>query len=514
MNSPCVYIVGAGPGDPLLISVRGQRYLEAADVVVYDHRVHARLLRGARREAELIDVGAAAPKPLDQEAISILLAEKAREGKTVVRLKWGDPFVFDSGGKEALFLHEQGIPFEVVPGIPAAIGGPAYAGIPVTYPEAGDVLTFVRGHESETDGPPDVDWTRLAGLGGTIVCYAGARQIGAIAHALVSHGRPSEEAAALIYHSTTPLQRTVEGTLGTIAAHAREHGPALLVVGAVVGLRQHLRWFDDRPLFGKRIVVTRSREQAGEFIDMLEERGAEAIAAPTIHVAPPEDPAALDAACAAAHTFDWVVFTSANGVDGFMNRLLATGDVRDLKGVRICTTGPSTAARLSRYGIRVDLTPGEFRAEAVAEALRGSGTLAGTRILLPRADIARDLLAEELRHAGAEVEDVIAYRTLAGGAERDGDHDVYRMLLDRQIDAVTFTSASTVRNFVKLFGHEQAVDLLRGTVVASIGPVTAEAAERLGITTTVMPARYTIPDLVDALVEHFARNPVPEPMPS
>lgn len=514
MNSPFVYIVGAGPGDPSLISVRGQRYLEAADVVVYDHRVHARLLRRARREAELIDVGAAAPKPLDQEAISILLAEKAREGKTVVRLKWGDPFVFDSGGKEALFLHEQGVPFEVVPGIAAAIGGPAYAGIPVTYPEAGDVLTLVRGHESETDSLPEVDWSRLAGVGGTIVCYAGARQIGPIARALVAHGRPPDEAAALIYDATLPSQRTAEGTLGTIAEQAREHEPALLVVGAVAGLRQHLRWFDDRPLFGKRIVVTRSREQAGEFIDMLEERGAEAIAAPAIRIAPPEDPDALDAACAAAHTFDWIVFTSANGVDSFMSRLLAIGDVRDLKGVRICTTGPSTAAHLSRYGIRVDLTPDEFRAEAVAEALKGSGALAGTRILLPRADIARDLLAEELRQAGAEVEDVIAYRTMTGSGEREGDHDIYRMLLDRQIDAVTFTSASTVRNFVKLFGREQAVDLLRGTVVASIGPVTAEAAQQLGIVTSVMPARYTIPDLVDALVEHFARHPVPEPIES
>ena len=514
MHSPFVYIVGAGPGDPLLISVRGQRYLEAADVVVYDHRVNARLLRGARREAELIDVGAAAPKPLDQEAISILLAEKAREGKTVVRLKWGDPFVFDSGGKEALFLHEQGIPFEVVPGIPAALGGPAYAGIPVTYPEAGDVLTFVRGHESETDGPPDVDWTKLAGIGGTIVCYAGARQIVAIAQALVSHGRPAGEAAALIYNSTIPSQHTIEGTLGTIAEQARAAEPALLVVGAVAGLRQHLRWFDDRPLFGKRIVVTRSREQAGEFIDMLEERGAEAIAAPTIRIAPPEDPAALEAACAAAHTFDWIVFTSANGVDAFMDRLLAAGDVRDLKGVKICTTGAATAARVARYGIRVELTPAEFRAEAVAEALNASGSLEGVRILLPRADIARDLLAEELRQAGAIVEDVIAYRTLTASAEQDGDQDLYRMLLDRQIDAVTFTSASTVQNFVKLVGREQAADLLRGTVVASIGPVTAEAALQLGITTTVMPAHYTIPDLVDALVEHFAKHPIPEPMPS
>jgi uroporphyrinogen III methyltransferase/synthase len=507
VKSPYIYIVGAGPGDPSLITARGQKYLAAADVVVYDHRVHARLLRLARPDAERIDVGPAAPKPLEQEAISILLAEKAREGKTVVRLKWGDPFVFDSGGKEALFLHEQGLPFEVVPGIPTGVGGPAYAGIPVTYPDAGDVLTFVRGNESETDTLPDVDWPKLAGLGGTLVCHASAGQIGRITQALATHGRAPDEAAALVYDSTLPTQQTVEGTLGSIAGRAVEGRTALLVVGAVAGLREHLRWFDERPLFGKRIVVTRSREQAGEFIEMLEERGAEAIPAPTIRIAPPEDMEALERACAQAGTFDWIVFASANAVDCFLDRLLALGDVRDLKGVRICTVGPSTASRLARYGIRVDLTPPEYRAEAIIDALNAAGEVRGRRFLLPRANIGRDVLAEELRAAGGEVLDVVAYRTLPANPEGDLEHDIYRMLLDRQIDAVTFTSASTVRNFCAMIGREQAADLLRTTVVASIGPVTAEAAQQLGITTTIMPARYTIPDLVDALVAHFERQP-------
>src|SRR5262245_32922762 len=377
MKQPCVFIVGAGPGDPALISVRGRQFLQAADVVIYDHRVHGRLLRLAKSGAERIDVGPAAPKPLEQDAISLLLVEKAREGRTVVRLKWGDPFVFDSGGKEALFLHEQGIPFEVVPGIPVAIGSTAYAGVPVTYPGAGDVLTFVRGHESEVDAPPDVDWARLAGVGGTLVCYAGARQVGAIAQALVSNGRSAEEAAALVYDGTLPSQETVQGTLGDIASRTRDGMAALLVVGPVAGLRQHLRWFDERPLFGKRIVVTRSLEQAGEFIEMLEERGAEAIPAPSIRIAPPEDSEALGRACDEASTFDWIVFTSGNGVEYFMERLLATSDVRELKGVRICTIGPSTASRLARYGIRVDLTPPEFRAESVVEALKATGNLSG-----------------------------------------------------------------------------------------------------------------------------------------
>jgi uroporphyrinogen III methyltransferase/synthase len=503
MKQPCVYIVGAGPGDPTLISVRGQRYLEAADVVVYDHRVHARLLRRARADAERIDVGAAAPKPLEQDAICFLLAEKARDGKTVVRLKWGDPFVFDSGGKEALFLHEQGIPFEVVPGIPVAVGGPAYAGIPVTYPDAGNVMTILRGHEDESDRAAAMPLAQLSGAAGTVVCYAGAQQIRAVSDALMSHGRPPDETAALIYDATLPSQRTVEGTLDTIATLADANPPALLVVGAVAGLRAHLRWFDNRPLSGRRIVVTRSHEQAGELIDMLEERGAEAIPAHAIRITSPEDPAPLDDACRQAGSFDWIIFASANAVDFFMRRLLAQGDVRDLHGVRLCTVGPSTASRLHRYGIRVDLTPAEFRADALVEALKATGPLTGQRILMPRADIARDRLAEELRAAGAEVTDVVAYRTVAGSAD-SGDYDVYRMLLDRQIDAVTFASASAVRNFVAMLGQDQAADLLQSTVVASIGPVTAEAAQQLGIATRVMPARYTIPDLVDALVEHFA----------
>jgi uroporphyrinogen III methyltransferase/synthase len=503
-KSPCVFIVGAGPGDPGLITVRGLRRLEAADVVVYDHRIPARLLRSARADAEKIDVGPAAPRPLDQDAISLLLVEKAREGKVVVRLKWGDPYVFDSGGKEAIFLHEQQIPFEVIPGVPATVGVPAYAGIPITYPGAGDVVTFVRGHEAETDDPPRLEWDRLAGLDGTLVCFAGAQQVGAIAGALLASGRAPEERAALIYDGTTPAQQTIVSTLGEIAAAVRPHEPAMLVVGRVTGLRDHLRWFDERPLFGRRIVVTRSREQASELVDMLEERGAEAIQAPTIRIAPPEDAEALDRAAAGAGGFDWIVFTSANAVDTFLARLLQRGDIRDLKGVRICAIGPATAQHVARYGLRADLVPEESRAEGVFEALTGAGPLKGAKVLLPRADIAREVLPEQLRDAGAEVTDVVAYRTVLAGAERDSDYDIYRMLLDRQIDAVTFTSASTVRNFARILGEEQAADLLSTTTVAAIGPVTAEAAQQLGITVTVVPKKYTIPDLVDALVEHFS----------
>jgi uroporphyrinogen III methyltransferase / synthase len=507
MKKPCVCLVGAGPGDPGLISVRGMRRLASADVVLYDHSVQERLLRLARPDAERIDVGPAAPRPMQQDAISMLLVEKAREGKAVVRLKWGDPYVFDSGGKEALFLHEQGIPFEVIPGIPAGLGAATYAGIPATYPGGGDLLTFVRGAEGESGELPVVDWARLAATDGTIICYASPRQLPDMLSQLVAHGRAPSDAAALIVHGTLPGQRTIQGTIEelsrAIAADPPREG-VILVVGAVAALREHLRWFDERPLFGRRIVVTRSREQAGELVEMLEDLGAEAIQAPAIRIAPPEDPSALDRAAAEVGAYDWLVFTSANAVDHFMRHLLdGPGDVRDLKGVRICTIGPSTAARLHRYGIKVDLMPDEFRAEAVLEALRAQGELTGLRFLLPRADIARELLVEELRKSGAEVTEVVAYRTLQDAGSRNGDPDIYRMLLDRAIDAVTFTSASTVRNFVKMLGEEPAADLLHSTVVASIGPVTADAAQQFGIGTTVMPAKYTIPALVEALVEHF-----------
>jgi uroporphyrinogen III methyltransferase/synthase len=508
VKKPFVSLVGAGPGDPGLITMRGVRRLAAADVVLYDHRVHERLLRLARPDAERIDVGPAAPRAMEQDAISMLILEKAREGKSIVHLKWGDPYFFDSGGKEALFLHEHGIPFEVIPGVPAGLGAPSYAGVPVTYPGGGDLLTFVRGGEGETDELPQVDWARLAPLDGTIVCYAGARQLPGVLRQLLAHGRAENDSAALIFDGTLPEQRTIEGTLVEIATQMASEPPAhpaILVVGAVAALRQHLRWFDERPLFGRRIVVTRSREQSAEMVEMLEELGAEPIQAPAIRIAPPLDLEAMDRVITQIDTFDWLIFTSANGVDHFMQRVLeGPGDVRDLKGVRICTVGPSTAGRLNRFGIKINLMHAEFRAEAILDALRVQGPIAGQRFLLPRADIARDVLGDELRRAGAaEVVELTAYRTLQEAGSRDGDPDIYRMLLDRKIDAVTFTSASTVSNFVKMLGEEPAADLLKDTVVASIGPVTAEAAQVLGISTTVMPSQYTIPALVEALVEHF-----------
>jgi uroporphyrinogen III methyltransferase/synthase len=477
---------------------------------LYDHLVPARVLRSARADAEKIDVGVAAPQPLEQEAICYLLAEKAREGKTVARLKWGDPFVFDRGGAEALFLHEQGVRFEVIPGIPAGIAVPTYAGIPITYPGGGDTLTFVRGYEDDGKTKSSIDWASLARLDGTIVCYAGPQQLPHILASLMSHGRPADDSAAIIYDGTLPTQQTLQGSLEELVKTIKESAdrrPAILVVGRVVALREHLRWFDSRPLFGKRVLVTRPREQAAELVERLESMGAEAIEAPMIRIVPPDDYGPLDEVCGRVSTFDWIVFSSANAVDALFGRLLAgPQDLRALKGVKLCVVGPATAERLTRHGLKVDVMPAEYRAESVVRALAESGDVRGLKVLLPRTDIGREVIADELRKQGADVTEIVAYRTVVTDPEREGEPDVYRMLLERSIDVVTFTSASAVRSLVRVLGAEPAADLLRAILVASIGPVTAEAASQYNIKTTIMPPNYTIPALVDAIVEYFQKK--------
>ncbi|MBM3771322.1 MAG: uroporphyrinogen-III C-methyltransferase [Acidimicrobiia bacterium] len=508
-----VYLIGAGPGDPGLITARGLRCLGLADVVLYDHIVPPRLLRHARPTAEKIDVGTPAPQPQEQEAICYLLAEKARDGKVVARLKWGDPFVFDSGGSEALFLHEQHIPFEVVPGVPAGVGVSAYAGVPISYPGAGDTIVFVRGFEDDgrAQGTKDIDWSALARLDGTIVCYTGPGQLSTLVKALLSHGRPPEEPAALVVHGTLATQRTTYGTLGDLMERvdaARDRRPGLFLLGRAVGLREHLRWFDAKPLFGRRILVTRPREQASEMSDLIESLGGEPIEAPFIRIVPPDDYSQMDAACAAIQQFDWLVFSSANAVEAFFQRLFASPlDLRALSRTKLCAVGPATTERLARYGLKVDLVPAEYRAESVVEAFSMLGAVKGLSVLIPRADIGREVIGDELRRQGASVTEVVAYRTVVVDPEREGEPDVYRMLLDKQLDVVTFASASSVRSFVRAFGKDQAADLLRPVAVAAIGPVTAQAAAQYGIHTTIMPTQYTVPALVDALVQYLNRRP-------
>lgn len=502
-----VYLIGTGPGAPDLISLRGFRCLQAADVVIYDHLVHARLIESAPATAERIDVGSAAPQPPDQEAICYLLAEKAREHKVVARLKWGDPFVFDRGGAEGLFLHEQGIPFEVIPGVAPASGIAAYAGIPVTYPGAGDTVTFVRGHEDEGREKPRVDWDSLARLDGTVACYAGPQQLPKIVDAMLAHGRSPQESAALVTNGTLPSQRTEASTLEGLSRSLRERPPAepaLLVVGKVVGLRDHLRWFDARPLFGRRVLVTRSREQAPELIELLEANGAEAIHAPVIRIAPPEDLKPLDRACADIAAYDWVVFASPNAVQAFFDRLFrGHRDLRALGHARICAVGSGTAARLGKLGVAVDLVPDDQRPEGLVTALSAGNPLASTRLLVPRSDLPVDAVADALRRTGATVDDVVAYRTQI--VESDAHLEIYRQLLDRRIDVVTFTSASAVRAFRSLYGADQAADLLAHTLVATMGPATADAAALARVTPAIQMAGGTMPAFVEAIVAHLRK---------
>jgi uroporphyrinogen III methyltransferase/synthase len=506
-----VYLIGTGPGDPGLLTVRGLELLRRADVVIHDDLVPRAILDQAPRDAERIAVGRAAPSRDAEAAISYLLAEKAREGKAVARLKWGDPFVFDNGGEEALYLHEQGVPFEIVPGVPPGTAVPAYAGIPVTYPGGGDTLTFVRGFEDEQRAPAGIDWETLARLDGTVVVYAGGHQVPRLLEAAQRRGWSPDDRAAVIYQGSTPAQETLDGTLAALTRQLQQQprrAPAMLVLGRVVGFREHLRWYDTRPLFGRRILVTRPREQSADLLQHLTALGAEPVEAPMIRIVPPGDLGPLRRAVDAATEYDVIVFTSSNAVDAVMRVLVETRrDVRALAGPLLCAVGSSTADRLARHGIRVDLTPDEFRAEGLVVALQQRRPLQDARVLVPHADIAREALADGLREAGAEVTEVVAYRTVPeepARAERGAD--IYGMLLNRQIDAVTFASPSAVTNFARAFGRDQAADLLAHTVVASIGPVTSDAIRRLGVPVTVQPSTYTATAMADALGEYFARG--------
>jgi uroporphyrinogen III methyltransferase/synthase len=504
-----VVIIGAGPGDPGLVTARGARLLAQADVIVYD-RAAEPVLRWASPDAERIDAGGPAERDVAQDAISMLLAEKARDGHQVARLKWGDAFVFDSGAKEAMFLHEQGIPFEVVPGVPAAVGASAYAGIPLTHPSAGDSLVLVRGSEGAgaDDDAPAVDWPALAKLDGTLVCWASPRLAARVLRTLIDEGRSPEDSAALIYRGTQPGQRTLTGTIVELLAQISAGGapaePGWLLVGEVVGLREHARWFDERPLFGKRIVVTRSVERSRELGDALENLGAEAIVAPTFRICAPDDPEGVDRIAASVDRFDWIVFESAAAAARLL-AALARGplDLRALSRASLCAVGPSTADQLAANGLKADVVIPELRVESVADAMAAKAPISGREILVVRPDHERNVMADTLTERGASVTDLVAYRTEAAAPDSPAAQRIYRMLLDGQVDAVTFTSPTAVQRFATIIGEEQAADLLGTTVVAAIGPVTAAAALELGITPAIVAETYTVPGLVQAMVEYF-----------
>ncbi len=494
-----VYLVGAGPGDPGLLTLRAAELMERADVLVYDALVSPAIMERAPR-AERVYVGKRGGEHhRTQDQINAILVDLAGRHRTVVRLKGGDPFVFGRGGEEALVLAQAGIPFEVVPGVTAGIAAPAYAGIPVTQRGMAASVAFVTGHEDPTKPDTDVDWEHLARGVGTIVFYMGVGKMAENFRRLVEHGRAPDTPAAAIQWGTYPRQRTVTGTLETLPMIAKEAGigaPSLIVVGEVVSLREPLAWWDRRPLSGRRIVVTRARAQASDFAQALEALGAEVVQFPTIRIVPAPDEAPLLAAAAEAGSFDWIVFTSANGVERFWYALAQQGcDARALGGVRVCAIGPATAAELERRGIVPDVVPDEFVAEGALQALDAADELRGRRILLPRAEIARSVLPDGLRQRGAEVVDVVAYTTVQDGS----DAERVRRLLDRgEVDMVTFTAGSTVRNFVDLVGAD-----VRGANVASIGPVTSGTARELGLAVDLEAAEYTIPGLVQALRDFY-----------
>jgi len=500
-----VYIVGAGPGDEDLITLRGVQALREADVVVYDYLANPSLLDECSRDCERIYVGKMAGKhSLPQEEINGLLVDRARRGKTVVRLKGGDPFVFGRGGEEAIELAAAGIPFAVVPGITAAIAAAAYAGIPLTHRGLASSAALITGHEDPTKADSDVDWERLALGAGTLTVYMGVKNLPVIVDRLMSAGRSAETPAALIQWGTLNRQQTLTGRLGEIAALAEQQRfgpPAILVVGEVVGLREKLRWFDTRPLFGKRVVVTRSRGQASELSAALRRLGAEVPELPSISISPMEDLSELDRHLEKLGAFSWIVFTSVNGVDVFFSRVERAGlDARTLSGIKVAVMGEETAARLRGHGIIADLVPDRFTSEAILGRFAElKPDYRGERFLFPGSAIARELLPAGLEKMGAEVVRLPVYRNLVPEYTPEEVDAVF----EDTPDLVAFTSSSTVNHLVEILefcGRSRYLESIRG---ACIGPVTAETARRRDIPVILEADVHSIDGLVRAIEQHF-----------
>jgi uroporphyrinogen III methyltransferase/synthase len=499
-------LVGAGPGDPALATIKAVGCLEQAEVVIYDYLASEKLLEFAPPQAERIYVGKkAGDHAMSQEKINALLVEKGRSS-VVVRLKGGDPFIFGRGGEEALALREAGIRFEVVPGVTSAIAVPAYAGIPLTHRGLAASVAFVTGHEMPGKEESDIHWDRLATSVGTLVFLMGVKNLEFIASQLMTHGRAEETPVAVIRWGTTAEQQTVTGTLGNIAQIAEEaelKPPAIIVIGEVAGLRQHLNWFEDRPLFGRTVVVTRAREQASDFRLLLEERGAHCLEFPTIEVIPPASWDPLDKAIQNLDQYDWVIFTSINGVRFFFQRLQEQGeDVRALHGIRIAAIGPKTASGLEKRGLRLDFVPSEYRAEAVIDGL-GAEEVRSKRFLLPRAAKAREILPEKIMEMGGQIDVVPVYETIRSSGKIEGVKD---LLKKGFISCITFTSSSTVENFAKMFAEEDLPSLVEKACIACIGPITAQTAREHGLEVKLMPREYTIEALTAEVVQYFSRS--------
>jgi uroporphyrinogen III methyltransferase/synthase len=503
MKTGMVYLVGAGPGDPGLSTQKALESIARADVVVYDRLIDDTLLKMVRPDAELIYVGkASSDHTLPQGQINQLLVQKAQEGKSVVRLKGGDPFVFGRGGEEAQELRKNDIAFEIVPGITSAIAVPAYAGIPVTHRGVASSFAVITGHEDSKKTESSIDWAKIATGVDTLVFLMGLQNLDDIVARLKENGRDGSTPVAVIKDGTRPTQRTVVGTLDDIGANVRNQGitsPAIIVVGEVVRLRSTLRWFDARPLFGKRVLVTRARHQASALSKLLAERGAIPVELPVIDIAA-ADHDKLDEAVSHLSRYQWVLFTSVNGVTAFFERLAALGkDTRALRGIEVGAIGPATADAVKAHGVTPDFMPDDFTTEGIIAglALRHVSDL---RFLLPRADIADRTLIDALGRLGAVVDEVVAYRTLPAA---DSAARARQAIAAGEIDVVTFASSSTVTN---LLGAAKNTAGLRGARVACIGPRTAAAARRCGLKIDILARESTIPALVDAIEEYFQKE--------
>jgi uroporphyrinogen III methyltransferase/synthase len=501
-----VYLVGGGPGAHDLLTLKGKRCLEEADVVIYDYLADRSLLNYAPASAERIYAGKqAGAKALTQEEIQDLMVRRARLGRIVVRLKGGDPFIFGRGGEEGEHLRRHGIVFEVVPGVTAAIAAPAYAGIPLTHRDYSSNVAFIAGHE-DWEVESSLSWEPLARGAHTLVFLMGMTNLAENMRKLIQSGCDPQRPVALVRWGTKGSQQTLVGTVQTIADLARAKAfkpPAVAVVGEVVNLRQTLNWFETKPLFGRRIVITRPRLQAAAFAARIEALGGEVVEFPTIEIRPPQSYEPLDRAIASAGSYQWLIFTSANGVRTFLERWRHMAkDIRDLKGVEIAAIGPETAREVERHDLRVKLVPEEYRAEGLLNHFKPED-VAGKRVLLPRAAEARDVLPEGLERWGAQVEVVEAYRTVP--ADTDGAW-LREMALRGEIDMVTFASSSTVRSFAAFFPPQQLEEMMARVAVACIGPITRATAEEIGLRVQVMPRAYTIAGLTAAILEYYSAN--------
>ncbi len=506
MSNGIVYLVGAGPGDPSLITLRGVECLQRAEVVVYDYLANEQLLCHAPENAERIYAGKIGGRHNQgQDEINSLLVSKAAAGKVVVRLKGGDPFVFGRGGEECEALREAGIPFEVVPGVTAAVGAAAYSGIPLTHREITASVAFVTGQEGKDKNESSIDWDRLSLGGGTVVFYMGITTLRRNMQRMMEHGRPYDTPVALVRWATTACQQVLVGTLADIADRAEATGfkpPAITIVGEVVALRDKLQWFDKRTLCGKKIVVTRAAEQAGEFSAKLAALGATVLECPTIKLVEPESWQLLDLAIRELAGYDWVVLTSGNAVRFFFQRLDALGlDARALGCCRICAVGPRTADELRSFGIKPDLVPADYKAEGVVDEFSRLD-MHNSRVLFPRADKARDVIPRELKRMGAHVDSPVAYRNVF--PERLPPETLFA-LEKRSVDCITFTSSSTVQNLAAMLGEELMMDMLKGVTVASIGPITSKSCRELGLKVDIEPGSHTLDALTEALEAHFGQ---------